>query len=400
MCIRDSEYTYSTFGELASYEARYDGTVFFGYDIDERDHLGRITKKTEQVQGQPNKVFEYAYDGAGRLWKVTIDSVLVREYTYDPNGNRLSYAPGDPTAIATYDEQDRIDTYDGYSFQHNDRGDLTQKAGAGETWDYTYDEYGSLVQADEQGGDTIDYRVDGQNRRVQRLKNGVVTNTWLWRDQLRLAGELDSNGDLVARYVSALGRNVPEVILQGGTAWRLITDHLGSVRFVVETDSGATVNIIESFEYDEFGVRSGTGAPSQPFGFAGGLMDQDTGLVRFGAREFDPRVGRWSSRDPIIFAGRQSNLLTYSNSDPVNHHDPGGLFATVPLPKAKKFLDDDFFDDLPKPCKPDKASRCRSRADNAKQRCLDQGKDEATCSEVWTRVYNNCMSEPDPPPEK
>ncbi len=33
----------------------------------------------------------------------------------------------------------------------------------------------------------------------------------------------------------------------------------------------------------------------QPFGFAGGLWDRDTGLVRFGARDYDPEVGRWTS---------------------------------------------------------------------------------------------------------
>jgi len=30
----------------------------------------------------------------------------------------------------------------------------------------------------------------------------------------------------------------------------------------------------------------------QPFGFAGGLYDRDTNLVRFGARDYDPETGR------------------------------------------------------------------------------------------------------------
>lgn len=40
-----------------------------------------------------------------------------------------------------------------------------------------------------------------------------------------------------------------------------------------------------------------------PFGFAGGLMDWDTGLVHFSARQYDPSWGRWLSKDPIIFGG-------------------------------------------------------------------------------------------------
>ncbi|MCB9610787.1 MAG: hypothetical protein H6716_29655, partial [Polyangiaceae bacterium] len=35
-----------------------------------------------------------------------------------------------------------------------------------------------------------------------------------------------------------------------------------------------------------------------PFGFAGGIHDADTGLVRFGARDYDAVTGRWTSKDP------------------------------------------------------------------------------------------------------
>ena len=56
----------------------------------------------------------------------------------------------------------------------------------------------------------------------------------------------------------------------------------------------------------------------QPSGFAGGLYDPDTGLVRFGARDYDPDVGRWTAVDPILFAGGDTNLYGYVLNDPVN----------------------------------------------------------------------------------
>jgi RHS repeat-associated protein len=65
----------------------------------------------------------------------------------------------------------------------------------------------------------------------------------------------------------------------------------------------------------------------QPFGFAGGLYDADTGLVRFGARDYDAITGRWTAKDPILFAGGQANLYAYVNGDPVNHLDPKGQGA-------------------------------------------------------------------------
>jgi RHS repeat-associated protein len=64
-----------------------------------------------------------------------------------------------------------------------------------------------------------------------------------------------------------------------------------------------------------------------PFGWAGGLEDPDTHLVRFGARDYDPETGRWTARDPILFAGGQTNLFAYAGNDPVNAIDPSGLIT-------------------------------------------------------------------------
>jgi hypothetical protein len=47
-------------------------------------------------------------------------------------------------------------------------------------------------------------------------------------------------------------------------------------------------------------------------------------LVRFGARDYDAQVGRWTARDPILFRGGQANLFVYVGNDPVNFIDPEG----------------------------------------------------------------------------
>ncbi|MEL6339531.1 MAG: RHS repeat-associated core domain-containing protein [Myxococcota bacterium] len=79
-------------------------------------------------------------------------------------------------------------------------------------------------------------------------------------------------------------------------------------------------------DYDEFGrILSDSNPGFQPFGFAGGLYDQDTDLVRFGARDYDPETGRWTSKDPILFEGGFANLYVYVGSDPVLLIDPEGL---------------------------------------------------------------------------
>jgi RHS repeat-associated protein len=62
-----------------------------------------------------------------------------------------------------------------------------------------------------------------------------------------------------------------------------------------------------------------------PIGFAGGLYDKDTKLIRFGYRDYDPQTGRWTAKDPIDFNGGDSNLYAYVGNDPVNYVDPEGL---------------------------------------------------------------------------
>jgi RHS repeat-associated protein len=85
----------------------------------------------------------------------------------------------------------------------------------------------------------------------------------------------------------------------------------------------SSVNVVKSLTYDSFGNIVDDTNPSfkVPFGFAGGLYDPDTKLIRFGYRDYDPDVGRWTAKDPILFAGGDTDLYGYVLNDPAKHGD-------------------------------------------------------------------------------
>jgi RHS repeat-associated protein len=163
------------------------------------------------------------------------------------------------------------------------------------------------------------------NRRIGKKVNGTLQQGFLYSDQLNPVAELDSSNNMVSQFVYGTKVNVPDYMIKGGTTYKIITDQLGSPRLVVNADTGV---IAQQLDYDEFGlITQDTNPGFQPFGFAGGLVDNQTGLTRFGARDYDAHAGRWTSKDPIRFAGGDSNIYGYVFSDPVNFIDPNGESA-------------------------------------------------------------------------
>ncbi|MFQ3260797.1 MAG: RHS repeat-associated protein [Reinekea sp.] len=134
----------------------------------------------------------------------------------------------------------------------------------------------------------------------------------------------DANDNLLQRYEYSLGQT-PTAFTQGTNRFYIITDQIGTPRVITD----ATGTVVKQIEYDAYGnvINDTNPAIDIPFGFAGGLKDNHTGLIRFGYRDFDPETGRWTARDPIGFAGGDTNLYGYVGGNPVMFIDPNGLEA-------------------------------------------------------------------------
>ena len=311
--------SYSNYGELSSYTANYSSSPMFQTTYT-RDSLGHITTLNETELGVA-RTLNYSYDSVGRLEKVWRNDTLVSMYSYDANGNRIAHWTPTEIDSGTYDAQDRMLSYGGTQYLYGRNGDLQTKIAGTDTTKYTYDAFGNLTQvvmppAPSGNGDVIQYVVDGRNRRTAKKVNGRITNKWFYAGQLTPIAELDSADNVIARFSGGY-------MNKRDTIYQIITDHVGSPRVVVNVSTGA---VVQRMDYDEFGnVIYDSNPGYQPFGFAGGLYDPETKLVRFGARDYDPSSGRWADKDSILFHGGVSNLYEYCVNDPVNQFDESGL---------------------------------------------------------------------------
>ena len=117
--------------------------------------------------------------------------------------------------------------------------------------------------------------------------------------------------------------HVDDVLVeQGANTFYYHKDGLGSV--INLTD--ASGNVVKSYTYKGFGeIYSETGTLNQPFTFTGREFDPESGLYFYRARYYDPRAGRFLTKDPIGFAGEDVNLYRYVQNNPINLLDSLGL---------------------------------------------------------------------------
>ena len=127
---------------------------------------------------------------------------------------------------------------------------------------------------------------------------------------------------LLLALLSLNARAVEEVIYYHN-------DALGSP--IAATDQEGRVVWRKS--YTPYGQPIGPAAPNEP-GYTGKFEEPDLGIQNFGARWYDPRIGRFLSTDPVGFDPQNPqsfNRYAYANNNPYKYVDPDGRAAETAL---------------------------------------------------------------------
>jgi RHS repeat-associated protein len=306
-------YTYDALGRLAKRQLSAGGGVRYSNDVT-YGSTGQVESRTEVVNGA-SRTLTYVYDANERLQQVKLGGNVVESYDYDANGNRIKRTL-DSQETSSFDAQDRIQSRGGVSYDVDADGFMTRRGAD----TFTYSPSGALLSAG-----TIRYGYDALGRRVTRT-DASGTTQYLYGDPgnpFMLSASRSAAGVLTTYYYD--DQDALMAFERGGTRYYVGSDQVGTPRVVFKADG----TVVKRIDYDAFGDRMTDSDPSfeLPIGFAGGLADAKTGLVRFGARDYDPAAGRFTARDPIFFSGSPANLFVYANSDPVTLRDPTGLWC-------------------------------------------------------------------------
>jgi RHS repeat-associated protein len=274
----------------------------YGYDF-----LARLTSAVEKASGGSGATLDsrsWSYDKATNLKTQTANGA-VTSYGYNAanelcwlKSGSFSNACGSPPSGAT-------------TFTHDANGNMTADS-TGLALAYNIKD--QTTSYTPPGGTTTSFAYAGPNQ-TERTSLGGTTqhNTTLG---LTREGSTEWTrtpaGSLISHNVS-------------GTRRYFLNDRLGSI--VALTDSTGAVT--QTYKYEPYGtLRSSSGSVTNPFRFVGGYR---TGsgfgeMYKFGARYYNPVLGRWTQPDPIDTPSdlREGNRYAYGGADPVNRTDPRG----------------------------------------------------------------------------
>ncbi|PIF00167.1 MAG: hypothetical protein CR994_06795 [Maribacter sp.] len=347
--------------DLWAFKVNYN-TVGHGSTPQYNQNVAETEWRTANTDGSL-KWYSYGYDGLNRLVSAT-DNTTDQRYslanvTYDKNGNIQLLARNGYQNSSTFTNMDILDyDYDNgnklVKVTDNGNDDYGFKDGTNTNDDFEYDINGNLkidrnkgitsieynhLNLPEQvnfGSDNIKYVYDATGVKLKRTaSSGTET---LYAGNHVYEGAV---GNAQLQFFNhAEGYATPDG--QGGYDYVYnYVDHLGSVRLsYTDADDNGNIDpsneIIEENNYYPYGHKMlGFNDAVSPYGnstakrwkFNGKEFDNsfDIDTYDFGARNYDPTIGRWMNIDPLAEKYYDFSGYNYTMNNPVLFTDPDGM---------------------------------------------------------------------------
>lgn len=240
--------------------------------------------------------------------------------SYDPDGNILSIVRKDENGSTVpglsdynyYSNTNRLKNTDGSGddYGYDGSGNLLTDGPGNTTMTYNHQD---LIVSLSQGSTTNEYFYDAGGDRVKKKVGNDPALVYIW-------GIAEYEGTDLKAFNTAYGK-----LLQSENGFQklyLLRDLVGSVRVVV--DEGG--NVIDYSDYFPNGetLPSRSAMDDIAERFNGKKTDDESSYLYYGARYYNPTIGRWMSTDP---SEQFHSSYSFSSNNPVAVVDPDGEFA-------------------------------------------------------------------------
>jgi len=278
-----------------------------------------------------NTSFGAGYDAGNRVTSYTRTGGITppnQTWNYDDNGNWASTTLAGQTDTRTHNADNELTSG---SATYDARGNMTKDPDGNE---YYYDLDNRIFKIEMHQGPTVEFLYDATGRRVQS-KQGTTKTAYLWWGDQECSEHKHQSGQAVIQndlwaHPTALNTIIARAV--DGSKFKMEWYHKNYLDHVyaVSDDSG---DIIEHYRYSAFGIvefydPAGTQIASSqinnPVLWNSRRYDEVTKLYYYKYRHYIPKLGRWSSRDPVEERGGV-NLYEFVRNDGLNGWDIFGM---------------------------------------------------------------------------
>ncbi|UDQ98453.1 RHS repeat-associated core domain-containing protein [Lentisphaerota bacterium WC36G] len=221
---------------------------------------------------------------------------------------------GSTTESFTYDDDGNMLTNGAWTYAYNGENRMTTAENGTKRLEYIYDYQGRRVEKKEFDNSTLikhtKFVYDGNNV-VAEYEDNTLSKKYLW-------GE-----DVSGSMAGAGGVGALLVVNDTTEDYYSMYDGNGNiVKYVNETS-----NEVASFEYTPFGAiksASGSMVDELHYRFSTKYFDNNTNLIVYRYRNYNPQTGKWQTRDPLgeFTEQKQFNLLYgFVTNNPILYFD-------------------------------------------------------------------------------
>ncbi len=317
--LQKNEYTYNERGWLTSSSSPQFSINLKYNDGVHQQFNGNISGQIYTNNG--NNVFTYQYDKLNRLTSgASLNMTELLDYDLMGNIKSLN-RDGTGAKVYNYTDGNRLESITGLtaSYAYDANGNATTDGRNGVTLTYNHL---SLPVTASKSGLNLTYTYDANGAKLRKVANTGTTTTTDYVDGIQY-----TNGviDFIQTEEGIARKSGSSYVYEYN-----LTDHLGNVRATFKVN-GSTIEVLQRDNYYAFGMRKSAlndiGAVSlqNKYLYNGKELQEELEQYDYGARFYDPVIGRWNVVDPLAEKMRRHSPYNYVFNNPMRFIDPDGM---------------------------------------------------------------------------